>query len=430
MAKPGGTDKAERRHLSVRRGPIDHAPETGLAGGPARLYHRPDPDDTRRLRARRPALQPKTHTIELDGLRALAVWSVMLLHAGAPLFEGGWIGVDVFFVLSGFLITTLLRREAARRGRIGVGAFLYRRALRLLPAYLLYIAAITALFLWSEARDPSFRSLRWSAGEYLASLWTYTQNYTFKEVGWTYHKLTTHLWSLSVEQQFYVVLPLVLIAGLRLAGARGPTPALLLLLAVFVWISSARLLPGPPDFVLYTRGISLIAGCLAASLAFDLKDRLDAAPGRVGALHRAAIVAAAAAAAVVFWQSATGGEEGTSVALYALWAASAVAVAGWWYGWSGTLSGVLTLRPLAFTGMISYGIYLYHKLAWHLTFVTFLPDPITGARVPDYGLKLAVYGALSYAMAWASFVWLERPFLRMKAAARRTDRAQLSGERP
>lgn len=357
----------------------------------------------------------------------------MLLHAGAPFFHGGWIGVDVFFVLSGFLITTLLRREAERRGQIGLGAFLYRRALRLLPAYLLYITAITLLFQWSEARAPSFRSAEWSPGEFLLSLWTYTQNYTFKEVGWTYHKLTTHLWSLSVEQQFYFILPLVLIAGLRLGGPRGwgPTAALAGLFLLFILVSVRKVLPGPPDFVLYTRGISLIAGCLAASLAFDLRPRFETAPGAFRALHRAAILAALAAAGTVFWQSTTGaGGEGTSVALFALWAATAVAVAGWWYGWSGTLSGLLSTRALAFTGMISYGIYLYHKAAWHVTFVTLFPDAITGARVPDYGMKLAVYFALSYAMAWASFIWLERPFLRMKAKARRTDRAQLSGDRP
>ena len=79
---------------------------------------------------------------ELDGIRALAVWIVMLFHAGVPLMEGGWVGVDVFFVLSGFLVTTLLLAEEERHHRVSLGSFWMRRMLRLLPAYYLYLSLI------------------------------------------------------------------------------------------------------------------------------------------------------------------------------------------------------------------------------------------------------------------------------------------------
>ena len=90
-----------------------------------------------------PSGAPERHVRSLDGVRAIAIIGVLLTHAGAPLFEAGWLGVDLFFALSGFLITTLLLEEHARVGAISYKDFLARRALRLMPAYLLYVAVMT-----------------------------------------------------------------------------------------------------------------------------------------------------------------------------------------------------------------------------------------------------------------------------------------------
>src|SRR5205085_2211723 len=100
-----------------------------------------------------PALAAHARNDSLDGLRALAVLAVMLVHVGAPGFPLGWFGVDLFFVLSGFLITTLLERELARTGGVDLNKFWTRRFLRLMPAYWLYAGAITILMLAGPAQN-------------------------------------------------------------------------------------------------------------------------------------------------------------------------------------------------------------------------------------------------------------------------------------
>src|SRR5690242_11622913 len=150
----------------------------------------------------------------LDGLRGLAVTAVVLFHGGVAALSGGFLGVDSFFVLSGFLITSLLLAEQDRDGRIRLVAFWGRRARRLLPALLLMIAAVAIAGRWLLAPDDQ-RLLR---GDALAAL-GYVANWRMIYRGADYFTQTAapsvlqHTWSLGIEEQFYVLWPLI-VAGL------------------------------------------------------------------------------------------------------------------------------------------------------------------------------------------------------------------------
>jgi peptidoglycan/LPS O-acetylase OafA/YrhL/lysophospholipase L1-like esterase len=156
----------------------------------------------------------------LDGVRALAVSAVLLFHLPARLLPGGFLGVDVFFVLSGFLITSLLLGEVEGRGSIGFAQFYVRRARRLLPALLVVLAASAALVL-TVARDAAsvFRDDLLSAVTYTANWWyVIDERSYFESLGRP--PMLQHLWSLALEEQFYLVWPAVLLVSWRLGRRR------------------------------------------------------------------------------------------------------------------------------------------------------------------------------------------------------------------
>jgi peptidoglycan/LPS O-acetylase OafA/YrhL len=166
----------------------------------------------------------------IDGLRALAVAAVFVYHAHASWLPGGFLGVDLFFVISGYLITSLLLSEFGHTGRVGLGAFWARRARRLLPAVFVLIAAcLIAGFAFERGQVE----LRWDA---LASIF-YVANWRFILEHESYFAqfgrppLLRHLWSLSVEEQFYLLWPPLLVLGLRLRR-RFIVPSLLAVAAL------------------------------------------------------------------------------------------------------------------------------------------------------------------------------------------------------
>ncbi|HEX7744191.1 MAG TPA: acyltransferase, partial [Micromonosporaceae bacterium] len=187
------------------------------------------------LRAGHFAYQPG-----LDGVRALAVGAVLLFHGGVAWLPGGFLGVDAFFVLSGFLITSLLLGERDRTGRIDLVAFWARRARRLLPALLVLLLVVVLV---SRVLLPGeeLPALRWDA---LAAL-GYVANWRMADRGGDYFAQTAapsplqHTWSLGIEEQFYLLWPLLFVALLAVsvrrrraavpdgapAAAAGPVPA-------------------------------------------------------------------------------------------------------------------------------------------------------------------------------------------------------------
>ena len=242
-----------------------------------------------------------TYQPALDGLRAFAVLSVFAYHLDAGWMRGGFLGVDTFFVLSGFLITSLLIGEWARRGGISFAGFWTRRARRLLPALLLVLLAVAA-FAVLEAPAEQLDRLR---GDGLATLF-YGANWRFIESGQSYFDLFSeasplrHMWSLAIEEQFYLVWPLITFACLRLARGRHWLLALVCGAGAGASIATMATLydPSDPSRAYYgTDGrahLLLIGAGLALILA-------RWSPGRVARSTVNAIGLAGAVTCVAFW---------------------------------------------------------------------------------------------------------------------------------
>ena len=150
---------------------------------------------------------------DIQGLRAIAVGVVVLYHAGVPVLRGGYVGVDVFFVISGFLITSHLLRTLDRTGRVEFAQFYARRARRILPAsFVVLVLSVIAAVLWYP---PLLMERVWS-GAIATAL--YVPNYLFAVNGTDYLAETTpslfqHYWSLGIEEQFYLCFPLLILAA-------------------------------------------------------------------------------------------------------------------------------------------------------------------------------------------------------------------------
>src|ERR671910_110382 len=156
----------------------------------------------------------------LDGLRAFAVIAVLLYHADLPWIPGGFLGVEVFFVISGYLITALLLAEWRQRGRIDLKTFWLRRARRLLPAlYVLLVVTLTFAVVFLPAEVAGLRGDVLAAFGYVTNWFLiFGQESYFEAVGRP--SVLQHLWSLAVEEQFYLIWPIVLAVGLGIGASR------------------------------------------------------------------------------------------------------------------------------------------------------------------------------------------------------------------
>jgi peptidoglycan/LPS O-acetylase OafA/YrhL len=211
-----------------------------------------------------------THLSQLDGLRGLAVVLVVLYHSGyltagwgpRP-FPGGFIGVDLFFALSGFLITTILLGQLERRGRIDLGEFWSRRIRRLVPALVVAVVGVIALvaLVGDNLNGEALRNA--GIGSVL-----FVGNWQ-QAAGWPFQFELSHTWSLAVEMQFYLVWPLVLIAMSKLRIPRKVFAGIVLAFVVVVAVHRGRMWTGQADFLpLYirtdTRADVILLGCLGA----------------------------------------------------------------------------------------------------------------------------------------------------------------------
>jgi peptidoglycan/LPS O-acetylase OafA/YrhL len=357
----------------------------------------------------------KRHVGALDGVRALAVLAVMGFHIGFPgLRELGSLGVDVFFVLSGFLITTLLLDERAREGSIHLGHFWARRLLRLMPAYWLYAGAMTGVMLGMES-EHAHASEGWSVGLYVASLWLYFNNLAPVVGMWEDQRLVIHLWSLAVEEQFYLVWPLALwLLRTRRSVVIG---AGVLCLATVLCMQFGY--PGRIERWPHTRGFSILVGCLVAALTHPLAS--GASHGalewiRSGVARRGAFLGACLVFAAGSWfVKHEGMEEKFAVRTVVPAFAPLVGVlcAALWYGTPDALSRALSFRPLAYLGTISYGLYLYHMLAQHIVW-KWTHVHVPGGKSVQFGVKTLAFLAISIAIAAASYHFLEQPIGKLK----------------
>src|SRR3954469_18834662 len=207
---------------------------------------------------------------DIEGLRGVAILSVVLYHAGLGWVSGGYVGVDAFFVVSGFLITTLLWREAEATGRIAFGAFYARRARRLLPAAVLVIVAtVVASKVWM----PPLRAVGVGKDGIAAS--AYVANYRFAAGPTGYLEAATapsplqHYWSLGVEEQFYLVWPALVLAVFAFVLRRGRHGAAvpLAVAGVVSFVACVWLTTTSPSIAFYglpTRTWEFVVGGLVA----------------------------------------------------------------------------------------------------------------------------------------------------------------------
>ncbi|SDC05737.1 Peptidoglycan/LPS O-acetylase OafA/YrhL, contains acyltransferase and SGNH-hydrolase domains [Geodermatophilus telluris] len=360
------------------------------------------------LRAPEAPATPRERTFlpEVQALRALAVLLVVVYHLWPNRLTGGYVGVDVFFVISGFLITSHLRREVERTGTLSLRAFYARRARRLLPAALL-VLLVTAL-----ASGLLLPVSRWAAtaGDVLASTF-YVQNWALAGRAVDYSasqdaaSVVQHYWSLSVEEQFYAGWPLLVLALVWLAGrTRSGRPLLLPGIAVVTAASLAWSVywtatePAAAYFQTPTRVWELGVGAvLALGLSGARAQALLASGPMVPVVLRWAGFAAIAVAAVTL--SSASPFPGYLALLPVLGTAAVIAAGD--TGPRDPSSRLVSLAPTQFVGDVSYAVYLWH---WPLIVLA----PFALARPLTTVDKLAVLAA-SLLLAWGTRQLVEQP---------------------
>ncbi len=343
-------------------------------------------------------LQYRPH---LDGLRAVAVYLVVLFHAGYSRLSGGYVGVDVFFVLSGYLVTLLLLRDVAARSSIAFARFYARRYRRLLPAA--FVALVVSATVYSAIASPadalsSVNAFK-AAFLYVAN-WFFVHRSTAYFGGNIAQNPVLHFWSLAVEEQFYLVWPLVL--GALFAIARGSgirrTRTIQAIVAGSAVVSLAWALylrhasPAHAYYGTDARAYQLLAGALLA-LTPGIIDRAR----RVRAVARAlpAIALLALLLLATSWVHLDAIERGAAVVLASVAIITALEASD-----RGVVKAVLSSGPLVYLGRISYGTYL-----WHWPVILVMAQLLHLSTIATVALTLLV----ATSIASLSHQLLERP---------------------
>ena len=342
---------------------------------------------------------------ELDGLRGISILLVFVHHFYHRLLPGGFLGVDIFFVLSGFLITSLLLQEWNREGSISLSNFYIRRALRLMPALLalaLVLGVFALVFLSGNSALKTFQGI-WLALSYVSN-WLYAFDYASADnpLGIT--------WSLAIEEQFYLLWPLILRFVLRSGiSRRGLLYALTLSVGAVVLYRSLLLNLGATLKRLYyasdSRADALLIGCLIAILVaqnpfpknrkFELSMKLLAA---VACIFLAFMTLSSTWFDLILYQAVL-------FTIIPLCAAVILVVLIKWP--LKTVVRALRFAPLLWIGRVSYGLYLWH---WPVRWFIYGRQPL-----PTSAAQLLAAVSLSLALTTLSYYFIEKPFLRLKS---------------
>ena len=366
--------------------------------------------------------EPSRFLPHVQGLRAIAVLLVVLYHFWPGRLPGGYVGVDVFFVISGFLITGHLMRELTTTGTVRLGQFWARRARRLLPASLLVLLVCAAVAASPYLMPVS--GLQREISEIIASTF-YVENWYLALTSADYlnhagePSMVQHYWSLSLEEQFYVLWPLIMLLAAWVAVKRFRGELRRAVLVTLVVVSAASFVfcvvftvtdPAPAYFVTFGRMWEFGLGALIA-LVPALRIRHAAVSFVVGWAGILALVYTA------FRFDASTPFPGYSALLPALGAAAVIAASNserWWYP-----TRVLSIRPMRVTGDISYSLYL-----WHWPLIVIAPS------VPFWGLTIyhrVALLALCFVLAWLTKRFVEDPARSWKALTGRRARVTLWG---
>lgn len=347
----------------------------------------------------------------LDGVRGTAMVLFMAFHFGVVALQGAWVGINLFFVLSAYLITRLLVEEHARSGRLQIRAFYRRRARRLVPALFLLLAALGLYGVFIA--PPSVRGpLR---GDMLSTL-LFVQNWHLIVEGDQYFDLfgtpsfLRHAWTLAVEEQFYLLVPLVVLALMRWVRRRELQAGVLLVLGLVgaLWTAHIGITTAQAQAHAYygtdTRAQAL---CIGAALAFWTGLRGRATEQVRLSAPVVAMLGWCGLGAMVFAFLAISPFQGFmydngGIFIFAL--ASGALVLACADERPSRLSAVLGWRPFAYLGRISYGLYL-----WHWPILLWLRRVAPGL---DTSLTVVIGICATVAMAAVSYRWVERPVIR------------------
>jgi peptidoglycan/LPS O-acetylase OafA/YrhL len=289
-----------------------------------------------------------------------------------------------------------------------------------MPAYWLYLIVITSLMLGGYGAVSTHGG--WTPHFYIGALWGYFVNYAPMGGIWEHQMLTIHLWSLAVEEQFYFLWPGICWLLLR-RRAGSPMAAIFAWGAVLFVIVFRHLSPDSRlENLLPTRGMAIVIG---AAVAFTLQSNAGARLRPILALRSLRVLVVSCILVIVAVFTLLVMKHRVDIlfvhryALPPLNFLFALLIAMLWYGPRDWLARVLSLRPIAYLGRISYGIYLYHLAAWFLVWGPLLGERISHwPKLPKFGLRVTVFFGLSIAIASASYYVLEKPFLRLKDRVR------------
>lgn len=328
---------------------------------------------------------------DIDGLRAVAVLPVVLFHADVAGLSGGYVGVDIFFVISGFLITTIIHREISQ-GRFSILRFYERRARRILPALFTVICA-TLLASYYLSMPTEFTDTARSA---IATV-LFVSNFLFwSETGYfspgIFSQPLLHTWSLAIEEQFYIFFPPLMLLLARLRLPVRAIIAILTLLSLGLSVATTAMRPEMAYFLLPWRAWELGIGAFVALSMEQIR------------LHRPLREILSAAGLFAILVAVISFDETTvfpgAAALLPVGGAALIIACG---ARGDTLvARLLSTRPMVWIGLISYSLYL-----WHWPVIVFYQQ-LTFARPDGLGVGLVV--GLSMALAWASWAWVEAPF--------------------
>jgi peptidoglycan/LPS O-acetylase OafA/YrhL len=342
----------------------------------------------------------------LDGVRALAVLAVMAFHEGLRGAPGGFLGVDVFFVLSGYLITDLLVTQRGRLGRLDLRIFWTRRARRLLPALAVVLIVVTAAVAVLEPDQLAGLRPALLAAVTYSSNWFQAVHHVSYFASFGPPPPLQHLWSLAIEEQFYLAWPLIL--GLLLTQVSDR-----LVRVAFAWLGaviSALLMAilyahgGDPSRVYYGTDTHLTALLVGAALALTWPlAKVATAPReftrRLDFLGMAGLAVLAWAIGHLSGADPVVYPAGLALAALAAGALVLAATAG------GAVGALLSMRPLRWLGIRSYGIYLWHWPVIALIAAASGPGPAAA-------WLWVVEACLAIVLAAASWKWIEAPILR------------------
>lgn len=345
---------------------------------------------------------------EVDGLRAIAVVSVILYHAGFGFVGGGFVGVDIFFVISGYLITGIVYREMVA-GEFSLLRFYERRARRILPALFVMLAAtlVAGWFLLSPGQLKGLSQATVSVVAFVSNHYFLIKTGYFSPTAAELPLL--HMWTLSVEEQFYVVLPLLLMLLMRFRPRWiVAAMSLALLLSLVLCLRWEARNPELNFFFAGTRAWELLAGGLLAVVMSRGAD-----PARVPRKLREGL--GGAGLAVLIWVIASYGDETPFPGRYAVLPIAATVLVIAFAGRDTAAGRFLSLRPMVAMGLISYSAYLWHQPV--LAYMT------VWRGVKPEGALLWTGLAMILLASWLSWRYIEQPF----RDRRRVGRAAVAG---